>query len=275
MFARGREWDTQPPAYALLRPELGITGAFLGSSLANLVTGERIAIGSAASLVATNAGMVLSHTNSTSSYGVLANNSDQLFPDNSRCTIAVLRRSRDTTARSSTLFGYNKGISGGANDRVSAHAPFSDGNLYWDFGTTGTGAGGGRVSVAFTKTTAWETLVFIADTQRGREVWRNGARIVGSTAQNVSRPANTDPFRIGGADGATSNSADNDDIALFVVSRYAWPPELIRRWSAIGRQYAETFEPIRVFLPLPTVGAGGFKPAWARGSNSIIVGGGL
>lgn len=180
----------------------------------------------------------------------LSASADKVFPSSTQATVAVLRRSRDTTVRNSTLFGYNSGAAGA--DRVQAHAPYSDGNLYWDFGNAT--AGSGRVSVAFTKSTSWETLVFVAGGGKGREVWRNGVRIVSNTSATGTRNSSSAAVGIGGVLGATNNESDNDDVALFVVSSVAWSDGEIRAWSQ--SPMAATFAPLPIWLP-DAAGGGG------------------
>lgn len=171
----------------------------------------------------------------------LAADGDTLFPSTTQATIAVLRRSRDPTARNSTLFGYNAG----SYDRVMTNAPYGSGNLLWDFGSTVTGAGGGRLSVAFTKSTSWETLVFVAGGGKGREVWRNGVKIGSDTSANASRATTSSAFNIGSAD--ASGASDNDDVALLVISAVAWSDAECRAWCA--NPFAATLAPRLEWLP--------------------------
>jgi hypothetical protein len=160
------------------------------------------------------------------------------------------------------LFAYHEGSAG--VDRVLSHAPYSDGNLYWDFGNST--AGSGRVSVAFTKTTEWETLVFVAGGGKGREVWRNGIRIVNNTSATASRNAVSASFVIGGFTTIyASAESDNVDIALFIVSAEAWTDAEIVRWSR--NPFGMTFAPqVRriwtgtVASALPTLSASTYKP---------------
>lgn len=209
-------------------------------------------------LVHSARGPAASFTNAASQLNRLeiAADATSVFPSTSQATIAVLYRHRDTTARNSTLFAYNSGGSG--VDRVQAHAPYGDGNLYWDFANST--AGSGRVSVAFAKTTNWETLVFVAGGGKGREVWRNNQRIVSNTTATGARNAVTVPFCIGGYDGAfLDNDCDNVDVALFVVSSATWTDAEIIRWSIAPE--AATFSPFITNIPLyatstaPTISA--------------------
>lgn len=171
----------------------------------------------------------------------LAADADVLFSSGTANTgtFAVLRRSRDTTVRVGALFGYN----GSSSDRVLAYAPYSDGNLYWDFGNAT--AGSGRLSFAFTKSTEWETLIFVAGGSKGREVWRNGVRIGSNTSANASKGSTSTAFHLGSPDG--TNTCDNDDIALFVASSVAWSDAECIAWCRNPR--AATFAPIPQWLP--------------------------
>lgn len=85
---------------------------------------------------------------------VIADNANDLFPDSNTATIFVVRQSRDTIARNGELFGYST-----ADSLVIAHAPFGDGFMYFDYGGADPTR---RIVVPFEKTTAVETLVFVA-----------------------------------------------------------------------------------------------------------------
>jgi hypothetical protein len=138
-------------------------------------------------------------------------------------TILLYRQCTDTTARNTTAFG---GVTGVSSNRVLTHAPFGDGNLYWDFGSIGSG----RISVAFTKTTEPEVLVFLASPSRGREVWRDGVLIASNTGLTGAIVDSGYSFSLGSADGGVT-PCDNETQFLFVIGRAAWPPALIRELS--------------------------------------------
>jgi hypothetical protein len=135
-----------------------------------------------------------------------------------------------------------------------AHAPYSDGTLYWDCANSTSGSG--RLSVSFTKSLNWETLVFYSGA-RGREVWRNGIRIASSTTTTAPVVGNTAnvPLYIGASSSATLTAGDNDDVALFVVSSGKdWTAGEIINWSR--DPYGSTFEP-RLFV-VPAVVASSY-----------------
>lgn len=173
---------------------------------------------------------------------IIASNADALFPDENTATIFVVRQSRDTAARASALFGY-----GGANqhNRVLAHAPWSDGSIYFDFGTLTEGTH--RISVIVTKTTAVETLVFIAGGGKGREIWRNGVRIASNTAATGARPSAQTAFVLGGLD--VNHPADNDDIYQFGVTARAWSDDEVRLWHSNPSQLFKARDS-RLYFPV-------------------------
>jgi hypothetical protein len=157
---------------------------------------------------------------------IIAGDGDDLFPSATDATIFVIRRSLDTTARSSTLFGYSNQSE--ATDRVLCHAPYSDGNLYFDYGGT---AATNRISVAFTKSTTPDYMVFVAGGGKGREVWRNRVKIAGDTGKTGSRSATVQNFRIGSVPHATNAiTSDFDEVYLFGVANRAWSDAEIGEW---------------------------------------------
>lgn len=255
-------WTRQPQSRPPLNPALRApVTVWVGSEWGT----ARLRSEAAASLgttpptrIATAQGFVASLSNNNGRIQ-LAADGDNLFPNASQTTIAILRRCRDTTARDATLAAYD---GGGASDRVKIYAPYSDGNLYWDFGTSTLGVG--RVSVAFTKTTEWETLVFVAGGGKGREVWRNGTRIVSNTSATASRSSTTAAYCIGAYD--ASHNADAEDVALLAIASVAWSDAEIRAWSAAP--YAQTFAPEarRIWVP---VSAGGGASGSSATTNAV------
>lgn len=223
-FTQQPQWAA--PLNSSLVSQLGITSAWVGSqpkyAYANSGNSEVGVFSSSITSTPADVGVVASFNNIVSERIEIAGNSNDVLGTSSG-TIAVLRRCRDTTARDTALFGY-----GATNDRVLSNAPWSDGNLYWDFGNSN--AGSGRISVAYTKDTNWETLVFVAGPTKGREVWRRGAKIASNTAATASRPSNSLPFRIGGV--MSTSYSDNTDVALLVTSNLEWTDAQIADWTA-------------------------------------------
>jgi hypothetical protein len=173
------------------------------------------------SQVINSAGVGLALPEASGGFSILSD-CNRLFPDSARTTILVYRQSRDTTNRASSLFGYANGAK-----RVQAHAPYSDGIIYWDFESDGVGTG--RVSAAFTKSTNPETLAFVAGPRRGREIWRNGVRIANNSNAAVRTTASSTSFNIGKGGVTTS---DFEDIFALVIAADEWAPEAIQAWSA-------------------------------------------
>ena len=175
---------------------------------------------------------------------VIANSGNDLTPSATDATFFVIRRPLDTVARATTLFGCEAG----ASARILVHAPWSDGNLYFDFGNST--AGSGSVSAPFVKSTSPDYLVFVAGGGKGREVWRNGTRIASNTAATASRPAGLPNFRLGACNNSNVSS-DLEEIYLFGAAGRAWSDREIGSWFANPWQ---VFEPRRVWVPGSAVG---------------------
>jgi hypothetical protein len=171
-----------------------------------------------------------------------------IFTSTSECTVFLIRQSADTTARASSLFGYDNG----SGDRVQSHAPYIDGNLYWDCGSTD---GTHRISTSYTKSTNPEALVFVAGSTKGREVWRNGAKIAGNTGINGTFTAASvaDVSVLGAASGSGLGS-DSETVYLFGVVARAWSDGEILQWTA--NPYGMFQSPRKWWLPA-VAGAGG------------------
>jgi hypothetical protein len=97
-------------------------------------------------------------------------------------------------------------------DRLGGHFPYSDGNIYWDFG--GTTAGTTRLSVAAGTVQPTDTMVLTAG-PRGMEIWRNGSLL----ASQGGSPTRTN--QVGGAWGLGFNGLGN-------------VPNAAAAWSFIG-----------------------------------------
>lgn len=226
---------TLDPAYA---PALRLTAGFVGSQSNRALTSNaslNINDQSAGNfIIADESGLAVHYA--AGAFGFILGANTAVFPRNDRCTIAVLRKSRDTTARASAVCGYNNG----ANDRVLLTAPFSDGNAYFDFGNA-TG-GSGRVSAAFTKRVQYETLVCTAGPRTGRAIWRNRERIAsGAGAATIGYGSGySSNFRVGGPQSGVA--ADNENISMLLVSSEEWSEGLIR---GFGENPWQFFQPIR------------------------------
>lgn len=144
----------------------------------------------------------------------ITDNADDLFGLGSANTIFVLRRCLDTTARNSLLFGYGNT----PNGRILCHAPYVDGNMYFDYENATSGSG--RLSVAYTKDTDIEALVFVAGPTKGREIWRRGARIAQDVGATAARTSNSSGWGIGSA--ITSDGTDNAEVYMMGVATREW-----------------------------------------------------
>ncbi len=242
-------WTRQPQGAVQLNPALPLpTMVYVGSQALTIPRGQPLVPPALRPLVATERGIALAIDagagGSAKRYQVDSSN-ETIFRSGSTATIAVLRRSRDTTARTATLFHTESG----ASNRVLLHAPFSDGNCYWDFGNATNSSGGGRISVAFgAKVTTWETIVVVAGPSKGREIWRNGIKLAGDTSRTAARPTSSVPFYVG-TEPNTGNESDNEDIALIVVSVAEWSSSFIRSWC--DNPYGATFAPQQIIIPTP------------------------
>ena len=196
---------------------------------------------------------------------IVANSADTLFPSSTDATIFVVRRSLDTTARQSSLFGYN----GGNDNRVSVNGPWSDGNIYFDFGGIDASQ---RISTTFAKSTNVDYLVFVAGGGKGREIWRNKVKIAGDATKGGARPSSALNVRIGGVQSVNS---DSDEIYLFGVANRAWSDaEIIswfdNPWQIFRAPKRVLYFPVGVAAGVPLEGAA-TATATATGALTVAV----
>lgn len=142
---------------------------------------------------------------------------NRMFPIPNQGTIAIEVLRITTSNTGGTIFGYENG----ASDRILLHAPFTDGNLYFDFGNATTGTGGGRIGAAYTKKLNTVTrFVCIAGPTKGREVWVDGNLLVANANANFSSTKATNLFNIGAASNVIAGEANN--VSLLVASSVEW-----------------------------------------------------
>jgi hypothetical protein len=184
-----------------------------------------------------------------------------MMPSTTDCTFFVLRQTQDTSNRNAALAGFS--LSG--TDRVLLHAPYVDGNLYFDFGNTTTG----RVSVAFAKSTKIEALVFIAGGGKGREVWRDGVKIIGDTSVTAAWSGSSTPFQIGGIAGQIAG--DLEWVYQFGAVKRAWSDAEVRAWTA---NPWSIFEPPsrKYWLPAATTTSSDGTGSTAQGQSADAAG---
>jgi hypothetical protein len=244
-----RPWTRQPSTATPIHPRLKASGVWVGSVWQRLLGGPYLTTLTNTTIGPTTNGIAASMTGGGTSSVLIASDRRFIIANGVSGTFCLFRRSLDTTARNSTLFGFNNG----STDRIQSHAPFGDGNLYWDYADST--AGSGRVSVAFTKSTNWETLVFYAGL-RGREVYRNGVLIASNASATASLTTSTTPgFYLGNV---PTTGSDAETIALFVNgSGYEWSAEECKGWGKYP--YERTFSPLSK-LPLFSVSAGAALP---------------
>lgn len=158
-------------------------------------------------------------------------------------TVCIIRRKVDSTLRASVLFGV-EGTGLPNTERCGTHCPYSDGNIYWDYG--GVGANN-RLSIF---NPGWSTnverLIFHAG-PRGSAVWRDGVKLgsqaVALTRSPTTQTSNFTGMTLNGGNGmAVNGSGDLQEInyAMFIANQ--WSDEQCRWWFA--EPYAAFYTPM-------------------------------
>lgn len=236
----------QPPgaSVAIVNPRLRRpTDIFLGSTPRVSLLQNRTLTYNSASVGYSARGFFGAITTATTGSRASMTPANRLFPIPNQGTIAVEVLRITSTNTNAMLFGY----SNGASDRVLFHAPYSDGNLYFDFGNTTTGSGGGRVSVAYTKKLNTVTrFVCIAGPTKGREVWVDGNLLVADSTATFSSTKATTLFSVGTASSADAGEANA--YSLLVTSAVEWTSAEAVAWC--NDPYGTTF--VNPELSVPT-----------------------
>ncbi len=109
------------------------------------------------------------------------------------------------TLKPSTTFMVGEGDNAG--NRFQAHAPWEDGNLYWDYGNIGEK---GRISTSFSRYyDQWVHLAFVSDGSSFKAIYINGE--LAASGNEASAPTGLKKLTIGGMignDGAFNGSVD-------------------------------------------------------------------
>jgi len=184
-----------------------------------------ISEGNGETVVTTPYGVSL-HTQDNTFSGVYFSNAATLFPNDSQSTFVVVRQRTAAGDNTSALFGYVSTV----NNRVIAHIPYSDDNIYWHFGNNKVSSGGGGLVISYTSTNDYQVWVFVAGQTKGREVWLNGVKLGGATNRTASLPTYTGAFHIGNA-GESSTEAYEQDLHAFGIFNEEWSDEKIISFS--------------------------------------------
>lgn len=180
-----------------------------------------------------------SHVSTSDQLAGIAHGND--LPQDGKCTLMVVYAKRDTTNRASGLLGFNFG-SGGA--RFGAHAPYSDGNIYWDYG--GSTNGSSRLTVSGQTWVARAPSVWMYTCgPRGMECWRDG-KLVGSNSGTPTRTGAAAYLYLGTHEGGGGDLDDYYTIGIWgrqlekqeigLLSKDPWA--MYQRPHSLAFQYA-------------------------------------
>lgn len=176
----------------------------------------------------------------------------------SAITIAIGQTKIDTTNRTQLAFSFN--TEPNTNQRIQLSAPWSDGNMYWDFGGI---SGGNRLTVTTPPTSGYRQWVVYNDLSVGRRAaYENGTLRGSGTGTGTARTEYGNLFGLRDADETLTHYIFIWPYAL-TDSQAAWLSRYPYSWFAQQND--------RSFYPVPTA-AGGFRAAWAAGSNGYLGG---
>lgn len=124
---------------------------------------------------------------------------------------------------------FNIGGGESAGSRVLCHGPFSDNNLYWDYGNST--AGSGRISTSYAAyMNLWTHVTLVADSTSFQAIYING-KLVTSQAASVNPAARTS-IRFGRA-----TESHNGKINDFRVSARVYSPVEVDQHHQLSRRF--------------------------------------
>jgi hypothetical protein len=114
----------------------------------------------------------------------------------------------NVTSAAGTATTFLQAITNDNANRFNIHLPWSDNNIYWDFGDIG---GGGRLSVAFDSSwrDQWSHWAFVSESGVGQKIYRNGV-VIASDATTSTFTRGTKTLTLTG----TTWKGDLDEVKL-------------------------------------------------------------
>ena len=169
-----------------------------------------------------------------------------------QATVFFIRRFTDTTNRESSAFGIVQSASGANDDeRFGAHAPWSDGNFYFD--AMGTGAGERVTWTGYPgKDTDVIEHVCMHGGPRGGAIWFNGENVASDTTARPTRSTDNTNKNFYVSDGnfigvgGTGNSDDVEYNLFLLWNRQLSDGEIV---SLFANPY-QVFKGKRRFYPI-------------------------
>ncbi len=192
----------------------------------------------------------------SSSSIIIADDADDVL-STTECTIILAKSLYGALTNAGAGIGYGTA----ASDRVNAHLPFGNGNIYWDFGNATEGSGRVSVSGQTWPLHQLEVFALVAGANRGREIWRNGVMIASNASATAARSTTTNALECGPYNGALYQHTYLAGILNYAVDRAALAEITANPWQLLKSA------PRRMYFDL---GAGGGVNAVAIGGFSVV-----
>lgn len=155
-------------------------------------------------------------------------------------TQLMIRRKTDLTLRTGVLFGDNSQHDG-------CHFPFTDGNVYWDFG-------GASAPQRLTITgQSWNTSVDVCAFTaggKGSAVYRNGIKI-GSQSTALTSVLSSGVWLINSGNSGT-NDGDAQELYYAATCNVQWDEGMVKWWMAEPYAMLIPQAPLRRYFFVPT-----------------------
>ena len=166
-------------------------------------------------------------------YILVNSNSSKILSTNGN-TFVICFRKTDGVLRSSTLFGIPNGVN---TERFSSHAPWDNGDLYFDFGGI---SGNNRLYLGGLNFSKASTLVYSGGS-RGMSIYRNGELLANSSVP-VTRVSTTDAFLLN-----SGNLATGDLVEIYMAALFSTQlPDSMQKELSINPW--QLFKPRKQFL---------------------------
>ena len=247
-----KPWDSQPQEAVRFNQkwlDRGLLRSWNFAGRLEIATGEALSVSANETPTVGVFGRALetSGTGAIAALQFLSNSSE--LPRNGCTVIFAAQRITTGTTLQELKPAFSVGTPAATTGELHAFVPYGgDGNVYWRYGN-GTG-----ISVAQTVGLEPNIWGFAAGTAKGREIWRNGAKIA-SDATNIQRAATTAPLISGTFDASVATTPLHKRYALHIFDEQLTDAEIAFLTSPLGLW--DVYEPRVIWVPVSAATGGG------------------
>ena len=241
-------WDSQPQEKAELAADIPAPSLLFLGNAPSVPIADRSPVLSAVSIAAGKVG--LGTRLGSGGYVSITTNADKYLSTDGGSALVVMSRRGAAVASNAFAFGtYNTAVY-----RFSAHLPWSDGNIYWDFGGD---SGVNRLSTAVSFVDDQVSVFVLTAGAAGMRIWRDGVLLATSSSPATRGNPTGCFFGLGISSATTGTVVDSTDTGATYYMQSFWANQLP---DAVAQRLS--IDPWQLFAP---------RQIWIPASGSISV----